>query len=362
MYRRIVSYIRQSLTVALCLHDDEVVHICPSFPALSTCPSVRLEAWSGPSMQLAASRSLSAHLNKPGRIAGVDTTRHHNAAATGQGEKLATGGLGSVDGKTTHGAGSKGLIPRLPNRGGVSLWPGATHVHLIGALAFGRFQSSVTAFKDPPINSVSLEGDGGKLAEMIKRDANVATEDSQRLFDAWMVLATPACCVDVIQATEACAGGDGVLSGKRGSFGDKDQPSWGAVKARCLRVMAGEGRGPRPASVDDVLQLFKHICRLGCRRQEHARTHHMMLLLSSGYFVRIKVFLVLKEYEPGWLTKAPIRQSGIILLLLREVPTRPRPSRCVEEFLVAPISNPEANQVNSSRALDVPGLWRGHKY
>lgn len=267
-----MSFVRQSLTVALCLDDDEVVDLCPSFPALSTCPSVRLEAWSGRSMQLAASRSLSAHLNKPRCIATVDTVTHHSNAAFGQEEKPATGGLGSVATVNTCVAGDEGPKPRfdVPGKGGVCLWPGATHAHLVGALAFSRFQSTVTAFKDPPINSVSSsregDGDGEQATELIKQDESRAIGDSERLFDAWMVLAEPSCCVEVFQAVEACAGGNGGPNDEGGSADNQGQPRWGALKAKCFRAMSEEGRGPRTASLDDVLMLFKHICRLGCRR------------------------------------------------------------------------------------------------
>lgn len=285
MYRRIVSYVRQSLTVALCLDDDEVVSLCPSFPALSTCTSVRLEAWSVRSMQLAASRSLTAHLNRPRHIATSD-------AAT-QEEKFATGGLGSV-------AAIKSCSPReelqnpcfdVSEKGGVCFWLGATHAHLVGALAFGRFQSTVAAFKDPPMNSVlsSVEGDGGQAVELIKEDARRATEESELLFDAWMVLANPACCGEVFQAVEACAGGDGALNGGGGSSGDQDQASWGALKARCFRAMAEEGRGPRPASLDDVLVLFKHICRLGSRRQGKTKTSYTNTLLPKVVWLRLRL-------------------------------------------------------------------------
>lgn len=286
MYRRIVSYVRQSLTVALCLDDEEVANLCPSFPALSTCPSVRLEAWSGPSMQLAASRSLSAHLNRRRHIAKINTGTHDSAVGIVEEENLATGGPGSFAAMSTYGTGDEGQNPRF-DVGRGPLWSGATHAHLIGALAFGRFQSTVTAFQDPPISSVSasLENDGGQKAEMIKQDANRAAEDSERLFDAWMVLAKPSCCVEVFRAVEACAGGDAGLNGERGSPGDQGQPSWNALKARCFRAMAEEGRGPRSASMDDVLLLFKHICRLGCCRQEN--TNCFCTLLSKVVWLNV---------------------------------------------------------------------------
>lgn len=262
MYRRIVSYVRQSLTLALCLNDDEVVDLCPMFPALSTCPSVRLEAWSGRSAQLAASRSLTAHLSRPRHTATSD-------AAT-QKEKLATGGTGPVAATSMRSPGDEGHNPffGVPDKGGVCLWPGATHAHLIGALAFDRFQSTVTAFKDPPMKVVSssLEHDEGQATELIKQDAIRATEDSERLFEAWMVLVTPSCCVEVFRAVEACAGGYSGLNGEESSLADQGKPSWGALKAACFRAMAEDGRGPRPASVDEVLLLFKHFCRLGCRK------------------------------------------------------------------------------------------------
>eukprot|EP00752_Nemacystus_decipiens_P006721 g6044.t1 len=277
VYRRIVSYVRQSLTVALCLDDDEVINLSPSFPALSTCPSVRLEAWSGRSMRLAASRSLSAHLNRCREDATADTATRDKVVATCAEERLAAGGSGSASkAKTCIPEDERRELPfDVPGKGGLCLWPGATHAHLIGVLAFGRFQSTVTAFADPQTNSASssLEGDGGQAIELIKQDARRAVENSARLYDAWMILVEPSCCVEVFQVVEACAGGDGGLNGEGSSVHHQGQSSWGALKARCFRAMSEEGRGPRAASLDDVLQLFKYLCRLGCRRiVERAQT------------------------------------------------------------------------------------------
>lgn len=307
MYRRIVSYVRQSLTVALCLDDDEVIRLCPSLPALSTCPSVRLEAWSGRSMQLAASRRLSAHLSRPRLTETIDTVTHRNAVAIGVEEKLTEGGLASEATINTCALGDERRNPcfDVSDKGRGGLWPGATHAHLIGELAFGRFQSTVTAFKDPPINLVSssVEGDEGQAAELIKQDANRATEDSERMFNAWMVLAKPLCCVEVFRAVEACAGGDDELERNGGSSGDDGQPSWSVLKARCFRAMAEEGRGPRATSLDDVLLLFKHICRLGSRRQERT-----LLLCNAVLSKAIWVKLAVKNLD--WLAEGASDRSS----------------------------------------------------
>lgn len=145
--------------------------------------------------------------------------------------------------------------------GKVCLWTGATHAHLVGMFAFGRFQSTVTAAKDVVLD----EGPG---AEKCKADAAVAVKEAQRLFDAWMVLAQPAC-VDVFGVVEACAGrsvGSGESVDGRGG-GSRGCKSWFALKTQCFRAIAEEGQSPRGASLEEVLLLFKHLCRLGCRRR-----------------------------------------------------------------------------------------------
>lgn len=285
MYRRIVSYVRQSLTVALCLDDDEVATLCPSFPTLTTCPSVRLEEWSAGSMRLAASRSLSAHrFDRPPATAVTETATCHNNTvprpSLGAGREKRVVAVKAAQQINAHGGGmegARGLCSRLSGKGGVFLWSGATHANLVGGLAFGRFQSTVLAFRDPTVANVSPGADSGfsdrvgaHVAERIKKDANAAAEESEQLFDAWMAMAKPSCCIEVYQVVEACAGGGSVGGGfmdEESSSGDQGQPSWSAVKARCFRAMAEEGRGPRPASLGQVLLLFKHLCRLGCHRQ-----------------------------------------------------------------------------------------------
>lgn len=173
-------------------------------------------------------------------------------------------------------------------KGRVCLWPGATHANLVGVLAFGRLQSTVPAFKDTPTTpaaGTTEGGDVGPVAELIENDEFAAAEEAERLFDAWMASADPSSCVVVFRAAEECAGGSGVgVDCNVGARSDdasvggvntekdgaaragQDQGHWRAVKAQCFRAMAEEGRGPRPASIDEVLLLFKHLCRLGCRR------------------------------------------------------------------------------------------------
>lgn len=294
VYRRIVSYVRQSLTVALCLDDDDVAALCPSFPALSTCPSVRLEEWSARSMQLAAARNLSVQRSdRPPATAGIETTTTgFNTTAPPPsvvpGREVGVAApAGATQQATGHGAGVEGapsLCPEFAGKGSVCLWSGATHANLVGGLAFGRFQSTVPAYRDSAAVPLGAGADSGTsdragahVAELIKKDENKAAEESERLFDAWMILVEPSCCVEVFQAVVGCTGGGGGSGGGGGgggefvgeesSSGDQGQPRWGALKAMCFRAMAEEGRGPRPASLGQVLLLFKHFCRLGCRRQ-----------------------------------------------------------------------------------------------
>lgn len=283
MYRRIVSYVRQSLTVALCLDDDEVAALCPSFPALSTCPSVRLEGWAAGSMRLAAARSLSARLsNRPPATGEIETATYHNTVPRTPelaGREKVVAAVRSTQQSNAYvgAAGAQGPHSELSGRGGVYLWPGATHANLVGGLAFSRFQSTVSAFRDTTAVTFDSGADSGlsdragaHVAELIKKDASRAAEESERLFDAWMLVAKPSCCIEVFQAVEACAGGssngDG-FNGEENSSHNQGQLRWGELKARCFRAMAEEGRGPRPTSLGQVLLLFKHLCRLGCRRQ-----------------------------------------------------------------------------------------------
>ena len=270
VYRRIVSCVRQSLTVALCLDDDEVSAFSPSFPALSTCPSLRVETWSARSMQLAAVRSLSAHQPRPARSAGVNSSVTPPSMALSSSQVgrqdggTAAGGVACLRSTSAIGQGDEVLNPCSDSgKGGLCLWPGATHVNLVGGLAFGRFQSTVSAYSDPPISSLASsfpEGGDEQVVEVIKRDAKKVIEESGQLFDAWMAQVPPSCCVEVFQAVEACAGGKGDCFEQQGQH-------WSTLKARCFRAMAEEGRGPRPASLNEVLLLFKHVCRLACRRQ-----------------------------------------------------------------------------------------------
>lgn len=269
-----VSNVRRHLTVALCLDDHEVVDLCPTFPALSTCPSVRLQAWSSRSMESAAARSLSARLRLPA-VANTDTASHFArplAAAADAGKP-----------------GDKGRTCREQGKSQVCLWPGSTHAHLVGLLAFSRFQSTIPAFEGPSKASAAASADGsggGRVADPTINDDQDAAHEAARLFDAWMVLAEPACCVEIFRAVEACAGDGGVDTGGDGSNGTggaggggikaeddasasqvREQPCWRVVKDHCFRAMAQDGRGPRPVSLEEVLLLFKHLCKLGCRRQ-----------------------------------------------------------------------------------------------
>lgn len=143
------------------------------------------------------------------------------------------------------------------SRGGVLLWPCATHVNLVGLLAFGRFQSTVSAVKD-----VMPLGPG---ADAFEQDAAEALQDAHRLFDAWMVTAEPAC-VHIFRTVEACVGFGSEGDRAGGDEGSPVDKRWESLKARCFRAVAEEGRGPRGASLGEVLLLFKHICRLGCHR------------------------------------------------------------------------------------------------
>lgn len=229
-----MSYVRQSLTVVLCLADDEVSALSQSLSALSTCPSLRLDPWSAGSMHTAVKRSLAAHLSPQKNV-----STHTQSPTVGAREAATT----VRDGAT----------------GRARLWPGATHVNLVGALAFGRFQSTTPAAKD-----AAPEGPG---AVTFERDVEAVFREADCLFGAWMVLVEPAC-VEVFRAVEAWSGG-GVSDGDGedvGSLDDKGDHRWTPLESRCFRAVAEEGRGPRGASVEEVLVLFKHICRLGCRR------------------------------------------------------------------------------------------------
>ncbi|CAM9710801.1 unnamed protein product, partial [Scytosiphon promiscuus] len=244
LYRRMVSIVRQHLTVVLCVNDDEVAALCPTFPALSTCPSVRLQAWSAGSMESAAARSLSTHLrlsdSRPGSAGCADREN---------------GRLHSTECYSEFGCKSR-----------VCMWPGSTHAHLVGLLAFGRFQSTIPAFEGPPKGSAPATSGGpgnGPVLEPTTDDGQDAAREAERLFDAWMVLAQPASCVEVFRAVEAYGGSN---VGENCSE-IRVQPCWDVVKEQCFRAMTEEGRGPRPASLEEVLLLFKHFCKLGCRRQ-----------------------------------------------------------------------------------------------
>ncbi|CAM9558767.1 unnamed protein product, partial [Choristocarpus tenellus] len=60
--RRFASMVRQSLTVVLCLADEDIQVLEPALPMLSTCPAVRFDTWSNESLYRAASRILSLPL------------------------------------------------------------------------------------------------------------------------------------------------------------------------------------------------------------------------------------------------------------------------------------------------------------
>ena len=154
-------------------------------------------------------------------------------------------------------AGSFGTAKTTSDGGGVRLWSSASHVNLVGLLAYGRFQSTVAAAKD-----VTPTGPG---ADTFERDTAAALEDAYRLFQGWMVAIEPACvqAFCAVRSYVRCGRG-----GKRAGGVEYSTPSqrWGSLKARCFSVVTEEGRGPREASLEEVLLLFKHICRLGCRK------------------------------------------------------------------------------------------------
>lgn len=167
-------------------------------------------------------------------------------------------------------------------QGKLRLWSGATHANLVGILAFGRFQSTVSASKDLPLSlsettatsddSAGVRGDTDSFAT----DAATALEEENLLFNGWMASAEPAC-VDTFLAVEACTGGyDRGGHDVGGSATEKhngprpeaaSDVSWGKLKGVCSRAIGEDGRGPRGASLQEVVLFFKHLCRLGCRRR-----------------------------------------------------------------------------------------------
>lgn len=244
-------------------------------------------------MQSAAARSLSADLQLP-EIVKIDTASHFTrplslAREAGRREEKGRLGAASHANREEGRLCSTGCSLDFGGKSQVCLWPGSTHAHLVGLLAFSRFQSTVPAFEGPPKGSAPASSDGsagGRIAEPTTDDGQGAALEAARLFDAWMSLAEPASCVEVFRAVEACAGGRGADTGGSGGNGTGSgsggrqnveadcsasemhgQPRWDVVKEQCFRAMAEEGRGPRPASLEEVLLLFKHFCRLGCRRR-----------------------------------------------------------------------------------------------
>lgn len=292
VYRRVVSLVRRSLTVALCFTDEDVVAFTALYPSVSTCPSVRLKPESSRSLGLMAVRSLkSLPLHPPaptsgsvvatgGTCAGGSSAVPATTAAT-----LAVKTAGLSEGKIPIGSGVKARsgeqvkrFDRCPSLtdGGLRLWSGATHAKLVGLLAFGRFQSTVADSKDGVPENCGVE--------QFEADTAAAIEEARCLFHAWTSLAEVAC-VEVFRTVQVFAGepsgGDGAThsdngvasgdgsragGGVSGVSGTAGMQPWAALQERCLRAIVEEGRGPRGASLQEVLLLFNLLSGLGCDR------------------------------------------------------------------------------------------------
>lgn len=232
--------------------------VSPLFPIISTCPSVRLEPWSAKSMRMAAARSLktacsSLSLRSSGRTRSDIPNPASSAAMI-------------IDQNDT---------PSRPGK--INLWSGATHANLVGMLAFGRFQSTVPASKDiaPPISETpatsGVSAAGAHDTDSFATDAATASATATLLFNGWMASVEPVC-VETFLAVEACAGGYDrghveVTENHGPPLQATGHVSWRKVKDLCFRAIAEDGRGPRGASLEEVLLLYKHLCRLGCRRR-----------------------------------------------------------------------------------------------
>ncbi|CAM9103796.1 unnamed protein product, partial [Discosporangium mesarthrocarpum] len=94
MCRRVVSMVRQSLTVVLCLADGEVSTLAPSLPSLCTCPVVRITTWRDESLSQVASEVLAQPMEASVTVS----------------------------------------LPKL--------WPSASHANKFGILAFDRLQNT----------------------------------------------------------------------------------------------------------------------------------------------------------------------------------------------------------------------------
>lgn len=236
VYRRIVSYVRRSLTVVLCLTDGEVSSLCGALPTLSSCPTIRLESWSLLSMRSIAARKLAP--SPPISPAGSSVDRDRG-----------TGAVSTND---------SGVAVRF--------WEGSTHANLVGLLAFGRFQSTVAAAKNvstatpTDLGAATVDG-AGSLAE----DAKMVAIEAERLYKTWIALAEPSC-VAAYHAVERASGGGGGGGDRGGIAVDNAHERVQKVLESCFRNVAEEGCGPRRASLQEVLCLYKHLCRLGCTR------------------------------------------------------------------------------------------------
>lgn len=195
MHRRIASFVRRSLTVVLCLTDDEASSLCSPLsllPGISSCPIVRLEPWSTRSMYQAATRDLA----KPSSTAGAISDSEFTIRA--RGGSTATPGTNRTNNQSER------------NDGKIRLWEGSTHANLVGILSFGRFQSTVAAVKNvAPItetNTPSQGTDEDGAIERFKANVAVTIAEAERVFDSWMALAEPSC-VAVFRAVEMCSGG-----------------------------------------------------------------------------------------------------------------------------------------------------------
>lgn len=233
MYRRIASMIRRSLTVVLCLTDDEAATLSRDpysfMPGISSCPIVRFESWSTRSLRQIATGDLgeqqstmtpiatpSTRLATVGAgtpVASSETAGSHLRQARNSTSGFRDGGnFATASAHTDRGksnSDTRGSSKRQNDGGKNHFWGGSTHANLVGLLAFGRFQSAVAAVKHAATPSTMTETAGASASapgSMFPAEAGVAAGEAESMFDGWMALAVPSC-VDVYRAVEMCSGG-----------------------------------------------------------------------------------------------------------------------------------------------------------
>lgn len=194
MHRRVASFVRRSLTVVLCLGDDEVSSLYSPLsllPGISSCPIVRLGSWSTRSMYQAVARDLQQ----------LSST----ASGTNNSELSVCASGGSIATPST----SRTKKQSQRKGGEIFFWEGSTHANLVGILAFGRFQSTVTAVKQASSTTETSTPSGGTAeegeVERFESSVAVTLAEAERVFDSWMALAEPSC-VAVFRAVEKCSG------------------------------------------------------------------------------------------------------------------------------------------------------------